>query len=251
MIDFCVSPHTSGIYDLHIENGVIAETDTFLTAILMTLYGEQRATSTEVLAAENRRGWWGDLLNTNNHQLGSKLWFLTQTRSTDDLLSFIITHLEERLRANFVDDNFSRTVEVSGTRSSDVIKIEIRFKVNDSVDVTIYNAWFNLETSDCLLLQKGRNFTVLVNNPIYNNENELKLLVNKDSPTADDFNKLLLLAIPTGNFTYIAASSENMNNVIGGSSEDDLITAGDVNNINTLEQFYLVTEGSNNIISFE
>lgn len=248
MIDFCIAPHTTGLYDLHVKNGIIEETDTFLTAILMTLYGEQRALQSEVLAPENRRGWWGDLLNPTGHQLGSKLWFLTQTRSTDSLLSFLTSHLEERLKANFLSDNFVRNVEVTGTRNSDIIRINIRFLLNDNVEAIIYNAWLNLETSQCLITQRGQLFTVLFTNPSFQNQEELTLLVDKKDPVEEDFKKLLLLAIPTGTFTYIAASS-TIGEALAGSDATEIITSGQSEPLD--EEFFLVTEGSNNIITYE
>jgi phage gp46-like protein len=248
MIDFCISPHINGLYDLHVKNGNIEETDTFLTAILMTLYGEQRALQSEVLAPENRRGWWGDLLNTSGHQQGSKLWFLTQTRSTDNLLLFLTSHLEERLKANFLSDNFVRNVEVTGTRNSDIIRMNIRFLLNDNVEAVVYNAWLNLETSQCLLVQRGQLFTILFTNPAFENEDELTFLVDKKDPVEDDFKKLLLLALPSGQFTYIAASS-TIGEAIAGSGEHDILSGNIVPSFE--ENFYLVTEGSNNIISYE
>lgn len=244
MIDFCIAPHTNGLYDLHIKNGIIEETDTFLTAILMTLYGEQRALQSEVLAPENRRGWWGDLLNTNGHQQGSKLWFLTQTRSTDSLLSFLTSHLEERLKVNFLSDDFVRNVEVTGTRNSDIIRINIRFLLNDNVEAVVYNAWLNLESSDCLVFKKGSEFTVLINNPIITDENELKFLIERNNPTSTDFEKLLLIGLPSGLLTYLPASG-NIGEALAGET-DEILASGDVIDASN----FIVTDNTHHIITW-
>jgi phage gp46-like protein len=60
--------------------------ESFDTAILVSLFSDKRADPSEVLESQNRRGWWGNAFyqDTDDKEMGSKLWLLEQARLTQD-----------------------------------------------------------------------------------------------------------------------------------------------------------------------
>lgn len=76
-------PDTVGYYDIDIDtDGDLVKEDGFDTNLIMSLFCERRATRDEVSPPLMRRGWWGNTVNSDGFELGSKLWLLDQSRLT-------------------------------------------------------------------------------------------------------------------------------------------------------------------------
>lgn len=102
----------SGLYDIGLDvNGDIASADFFDTAILYSLFGERRASSSEVVEPQFRRGWIG---NDEAFENGSKLWLFTQARLTRTNLNRIEDEARKALKW-IVDDGLAISVDEVST----------------------------------------------------------------------------------------------------------------------------------------
>ena len=86
-----------GFWDISVQNGELATTESIETAVLLSL-GTDKKVSLEELPAEHtdQRGWWGDMLMVN-HELGSKLWLLKREKITESVLENAKNYAEEAL----------------------------------------------------------------------------------------------------------------------------------------------------------
>jgi phage gp46-like protein len=88
MPDFVIQKNSDGIFDLVLENGDFKTDNSFNTALLMSFYIDARANESEMPRPELRRGWWGDLVNSDpTHVTGSKLWLICQARNIPTTLN--------------------------------------------------------------------------------------------------------------------------------------------------------------------
>lgn len=129
------------VYDLQIAtNGDIQTADFFDTSILMSLYCERRATSSEVPESERRRGWIGNE-STPGFEIGSKLWLYEQARVTRTTLNGVESAVLSGLQW-MVDDGIATNVSTAATLSSGKITIEaIIERPSSQVDRRYYELW--------------------------------------------------------------------------------------------------------------
>lgn len=134
-----------GYYDLTIgADGDIEKTDSFDTAILLSLFGsDRRATATEVPEAYRRRGWIGDI--GKPVEMGSKLWLTYQARLTLSTVNIVRDYTAQAL-AWFSELGYLKSVSVNCVR--DIEKSEIvaeidLIRLDDSVESRNYVVWNN------------------------------------------------------------------------------------------------------------
>ena len=73
-------------FDIEYNDGDLTREETMVTAVYMSLYSNRRANPDDKLKNINeRKGWWGDLLNTNGDQIGSRLWLLDGKATQENL----------------------------------------------------------------------------------------------------------------------------------------------------------------------
>ena len=133
-------------YDIYLNSqGDIASTDSFNTAIKMSLLCERRANESEIAIPEYRRGWFGNtILGYNNFEIGSKLWLLDQARADFNTLNLAKTYTEDALQW-FVDDKYLTDIKtfVRYDRNFKLI-VDITFnRTNDKTETISYNLWNN------------------------------------------------------------------------------------------------------------
>lgn len=132
----------SGLFDISIDaNGDIASADFFDTAILYSLFGERRASASEVVEPQFRRGWVG---NDNTFENGSKLWLFTQARLTRTNLNRIEDEARKALRW-LVDDGFAVAVDEVSTNLQNgrpFLNVTIR-RSRDKVERRSFDLWEN------------------------------------------------------------------------------------------------------------
>lgn len=143
-IDWSVEKNSSGDYDLVFVDGKIKEIETFDTAILMTMYEEQRASESEQPIPELRRGWWGNELSPiEGFEIGSKLWLLDQARATQNNANRAVAFARNGFQW-FIEDGLLQDVQVSSVLDNDTIKLAINLIRNDdSVDSILFDLWDN------------------------------------------------------------------------------------------------------------
>lgn len=115
MIDVELTADANGQFDLTVENGDLKAVSGFDTALLVSLLTDARASSTQVVLPERRRGWLGNIVSTvANRQLGSLLWLVDQRRLNQTTLNDTIDHVRNAL--NWLqDDNLVTNLEVTGS----------------------------------------------------------------------------------------------------------------------------------------
>lgn len=100
-----------GYYDIAWNNSGDIDTDETLdTAILMSIFEEARATSSEVPASQRRRGWIGNE-TTPSFEQGSKAWEFEQERATGSILAELGVVINNSL-IKLVDEGIAVSVNV-------------------------------------------------------------------------------------------------------------------------------------------
>lgn len=137
------------IFDLELDpnNGDLLTTNSFDTAIKMSLFCERRANAAEQPVPELRRGWIGNEANeVAGFEMGSKLWLLMQSRLTQNILNEAIDYTRQCLQW-FIDDRLLKSLDVTGSRTIDTLTLNIKlFRFNDRVDSFLFKIWNNTGT---------------------------------------------------------------------------------------------------------
>lgn len=143
-IDVLVEIDDRGLFDLTIaENGDFTTTAGFETALFMSLGEERRADASEVLRPELRRGFWGNELNDDGFEIGSKLWILDQARLNIDTANAAVDYAKKGL-AWLVDGGDLDTVDVSRRFTKNGIELIITLGRSNSVTESVsYQLWNN------------------------------------------------------------------------------------------------------------
>ena len=143
-IDIAVEQKTNGLFDIKFENGEIVGTESFDTAINITIFEEKRADESEQPVNYLRRGWHGNLLSdVEGYEIGSKLWQSYQARANDDTNNKVVSDLFD---ANqwFVEDQFLDDVIITSTLLQDNINPLIKyFRSQNEVDSRSFLLWEN------------------------------------------------------------------------------------------------------------
>lgn len=142
MIDavLTVNPTTS-LYDFSIgADGDILTESFFDTAILYSLFGEQRASQAQAPDPFRRRGWIGN--TTHDWENGSLLWLYEQARVTRSVLNSIED--EARLALQWlVDDGLAVSIDsVNTTLKNDRLLLSVTIRRSrDVIDTKLYDVW--------------------------------------------------------------------------------------------------------------
>jgi len=102
---------TKGYYDFDwTESGDISTTESFDTAILLSIFAEVRASAEEIPESRRRRGWHGNE-STPGFEQGSKTWLFEQERTTQTMLEelgVVVNNGQQWL----IEDDIVKSVEV-------------------------------------------------------------------------------------------------------------------------------------------
>ena len=116
MADILVQWNNSiGAGDICIVGADLGNDDGLETAVLLSLFTDRRVRPEELPPGVSwRRGWWGDGLNDDQDQSGSKLWLLHRAKRTPDLLVRARGYASEAL-AWLVADGVATALDVATT----------------------------------------------------------------------------------------------------------------------------------------
>lgn len=140
--------NTVGYYDISIDSdGDLVKEDGFDTNLIMSMFCERRASGDEVPVVQYRRGWWGNTVNLDGHEDGSKLWLLDQVRLTTGTVNLSSQYCQEGLQW-LIDDGILKDISVSSsptyTGNSPGIALTITLtQLNNQVDNKYYSIWMN------------------------------------------------------------------------------------------------------------
>lgn len=135
---------TKGYYDFDwTESGDFSTNQTLDTYILIALFEEVRATSTEIPQANLRRGWLGNE-STPDFQQGSKAWLFEQERITGSRLAELGVVIRNALQP-LIDDGLAVNIDVETPFLKDgKVSVFINlFRDGSRVDRRFFELWDN------------------------------------------------------------------------------------------------------------
>ena len=134
----------NGYWDIDFTNGDLTMTRGLETAILMSLFVDARASSSEMPDAMRRRGWFGNKLNGyDNDEMGSKLWLLSQSRRTQNTLNLAKTYCVNCL-AWLLTDKIADKIDVDVSFIPDGVEVDITvYRSQNKIFNASYNLWEN------------------------------------------------------------------------------------------------------------
>ena len=107
----------AGQGDLCIAGADLAADDGLQTAVLVSLFTDRRAEIDELQPGDtDRRGWWGDRLNDDGDEIGSKLWLLDRRKLEPGLSAEAEAYAYQALQW-MLADGAVREVDVSAERT--------------------------------------------------------------------------------------------------------------------------------------
>ncbi len=111
-MDIFLDPQTN---DIAIKNGKPAIDNGLQTAVYISLFTDARAENDDEIpdGSTNRRGWWGDALE--DEPLGSRLWLLSRSKITNDVLGLYETYSKQALDW-LISEGAASEINVSATR---------------------------------------------------------------------------------------------------------------------------------------
>lgn len=141
-IDFKLS-QKKGYWDLDIENGDFAKTNSLDTAVFMSVFCERRAS--QVSEPTLRSGHFTNAFNlVAGYEVGSLFWLYTkQSKQTDSNLSLIESSVSDGLKW-LVDDAIITKIKVKANKYNEQINLEIDLINKLQVNSKYYNLFINL-----------------------------------------------------------------------------------------------------------
>lgn len=132
----------AGRWDITIDStGDINTEDFFDTALLMSIFAERRASSSEVPDSRRRRGWIGNESNVDGFEIGSKVWLFEQARLNRDTLNGITTAAIDGLQW-FLDRGFMVNLAIDTVLADGQVTLQIDiFRPNSKVDRRFFDLW--------------------------------------------------------------------------------------------------------------
>jgi len=99
-------------FDLGLENNDIALDDGLQTAVIISLFSDQRIEAAELPTGEtDQRGWWGDVYpDIEGDQTGSRLWILQREKQTEETRRRAAEYAKESLQW-LIDDKVAESIE--------------------------------------------------------------------------------------------------------------------------------------------
>lgn len=132
-----------GYYDFEwSENGDLPVDQALDTAILMSIYEEVRANSSEIAVDNLRRGWIGNE-STPGFEQGSKFWMFEQERITTSMLAELGTVINNGLKW-LIDDNIAISTSANASLKNGEIVAEVIFeRPSGKIERKLFTLWGN------------------------------------------------------------------------------------------------------------
>ena len=130
-------------FDIAIENGDLKKDAGLETAVIISLFTDQRVTAKELAELyTDRGGWWGDAIaEIQGDNIGSKLWLTLQSgKLTNEALDRIENFGRDSLLW-MIEDNLCSTVSVSATLINKNIYIKIELPKKNENDILYSFLW--------------------------------------------------------------------------------------------------------------
>ncbi len=124
-------------YDVKINGSDLLREEGIETAVFMSLFTDRRAEVDDPLLNNGeRKGWWGDALETNGDKIGSRLWLLNN-KTTVETIQLAKYYIEEALQW-LIDDRVVMKMEVNverqGIIGNYILAAEIKMFYSDGAN---------------------------------------------------------------------------------------------------------------------
>jgi phage gp46-like protein len=147
-VDIAIAQNEDGIYDFSFDdNGDFVLDRSYETSIRMSVFLDARADESEIKQSSLRRGWFGNReLYNILHEIGSKLWLLSQQRNTVRVRNDAKGYMKDCLQWLIGDGHATKIdVEVSSTNLYELIlTVTISFSA-DILRTFKFDLWSNTE----------------------------------------------------------------------------------------------------------
>lgn len=123
--------------DFELDNGDLLREEGLETAVRISLFTDARADEFDDLDDPNdKRGWWGDQLSEyEEDKIGSKLWLLKRSKTTQDVVSKAKIYALEALEWMVEDEvasNIDVITEAIGEPSEKILAMAVMIKKFDN-----------------------------------------------------------------------------------------------------------------------
>lgn len=144
--DFKINQDNEGKWHLSIENGDFAKTDSLDTAVYMSLFGEKRASKSQVKSATLRRGHFSnEFSSVEGYEVGCLFWLYTeQAPLTDRTLTAIQNTVDNGLKW-LIEDKIVTKINVQVNKiGTSRVQIEVDLINEFNGENKYYNLFVNL-----------------------------------------------------------------------------------------------------------
>ncbi len=139
--DVVIKIRDGGFYDIGFtDDGDIETSQSLDTAILMSIFAEQRATPSEMPESSRRRGWQGNE-STPGFEMGSKLWLFEQAKITGSNLAQLGTIITNALKW-MIEDNIAISASANAFFRNNRVEAEtVLIRPSSEVDKSLFEIW--------------------------------------------------------------------------------------------------------------
>lgn len=137
------TPQGDNYYDISFTDGDFTLTEGLITALMMSIFCEQRDEAIEV--PQNRGGWAGNQLQSiTGFQQGSLIWTLYQSPTLPDIATQAQQYIEDGL-AWLIENQIARDLQVEVNLIANYkLQAKITITQNDNTQfVDFYDLWIN------------------------------------------------------------------------------------------------------------
>lgn len=126
------------IGDISITDSDLTHEDGLETAVFLSIFTDGRAENDDAIDDINdKRGWWGDDLETDGDKIGSKLWQLYRQKITTDTIAKLEEYIKDSLNW-MLDDGIVADIDVIVERHElDRLYVEISLHRQNGTVTTI------------------------------------------------------------------------------------------------------------------
>lgn len=108
----------NSVGDLSITDNDLTHEQGLTSAVMISLFTDQRANIDDPLDdPSDRRGWWGDTLESDGDRIGSKLWLLYRQKITTQVLAKIKEYIQDALQW-MLDDRVVIDIDITVERNA-------------------------------------------------------------------------------------------------------------------------------------
>lgn len=148
--------------DFIFENNDLVTDEGLATAVLISLFTDQRASDEDDIPNANvnqnyidKRGWWGDVVSpvVDGDEIGSKLWLLERAKTTDENLAAAEEYATDALEW-MKDDEIAKAITVTAERQQIngqevlALAVEIERFDGNKLNLQFDPEWFNTLSED-------------------------------------------------------------------------------------------------------